>query len=139
MTALNEVPSEQEMQALLGLSAYSVWKRFCSEISEWYEMECQWNDGGKKWKYEYKFRRGGKTLCALYAAQDRFGCMIIFGKAEREKVEKIRNRLSVHTLEIYDAATIYHDGKWVMFDESLPVEELKSLLTVKRKPVARRG
>ncbi len=134
MTALKEIPSDYEMQTLIGVKAYFVWKQFCSEISALYDMECQWNDGGKKWKYEYKFRRGGKTLCTLYARQDRFGCMIIFGKDEQERVEIIRDCLSLHTMEIYDAATIYHDGKWVMFDQFLSVVDLKSLLAIKRKP-----
>ena len=26
-------------------------------------MERLWNTGGKNWTYEYKYRRGGKTLC----------------------------------------------------------------------------
>ncbi|MDO5566668.1 MAG: DUF3788 domain-containing protein [Planctomycetia bacterium] len=134
MTALKKIPSDHEIQILIGAQAYSVWKRFCSEISTLYDMECQWNDGGKKWEYEYKFRRGCKTLCALYAKQDCFGCMIIFGKDEREQVEKKRNSLSSHTMEIYDKATTYHDGKWVMFDHKLPVDDLKSLLAIKRKP-----
>ena len=28
-----------------------------------------WNKGGKAWAYEYKYRQGGKTLCALYARE----------------------------------------------------------------------
>ncbi len=65
-----------------------------------------------------------------------FGFMIIFGKAEREKVEAIRNDLSSETQRIYDEATTYHDGKWVMFeltDISL-FSDMQKLLNIKRKP-----
>ncbi|MEY8433248.1 DUF3788 family protein [Lachnospiraceae bacterium 48-42] len=41
-------------------------------------MERLWNTGGKKWTYEYKYRRGGKTLCSLYAKGGCVGSMIIF-------------------------------------------------------------
>lgn len=93
-----------------------------------------WSDGGKKWTYEYKYRRGGKTLCALYARQDCFGFMIIFGKDERKKVENIRNDLSAQTMEFYDTAETYHDGKWVMLNESVPIDDIRMLLKIKRKP-----
>ena len=99
-------------------------------------MEQIWNDGGKKWSYEYKFRKGGKTLCAFYFKDNTLGFMIIFGKDERTKVEEIRNELSSDVLETYDNAQTYHDGKWVMFnitDYSI-LEDLKKLLFIKRKP-----
>ena len=44
------------------------------------------NTGGKNWTYEYKYRRGGKTLCALYAREGCMGFMVIFGKEEKGKV-----------------------------------------------------
>lgn len=65
-------------------------------------MEQIWNNGGKKWTYEYKFRKNGKTLCAFYFKENTLGFMIIFGKAERTKVEEIKNELSSDVLETYD-------------------------------------
>ena len=35
----------------------------------WLSISMRWNNGGRKWKYEYKYRRGRKTLCALYAKE----------------------------------------------------------------------
>lgn len=134
MTQLKQIPTEQEMQSLIGTDRYSAWKGICRVIDSIYDMECQWNDGGKKWKYEYKYRRGGKTLCALYAKQDCLGLMIIFGKEEREKVNTIRSSLSSRTLEVFDSATTYHDGKWAMFDETIPMDDMKILLNIKRRP-----
>ena len=134
MTELKQIPTEQEMQLLIGTKKYFAWKNICAVIDSLYEMDYQWNDGGKKWTYEYKYRRGGKTLCALYAKQDCLGIMIIFGKEERDKVEALRSSLSSRTLEVFDSAKTYHDGKWVMFDETIPMDDMKLLLNIKRRP-----
>lgn len=72
---LDKIPNAEEMTALVGQSLYSVWNELCALIDEKYEMECLWNKGGKAWDYEYKYRRGGKTLCALYARENCVGCL----------------------------------------------------------------
>lgn len=61
--------------------------------------------------------------------------MIIFGAAEREKVEEIRYELAEKTMAVYDEAKIYRDGKWVMFplEEEL-FKDFIQLLAIKRKP-----
>ena len=87
---LDKIPSAEEMTALVGQSLYDVWSELCTSIDEKYEMERLWNKGGKAWTYEYKYRRGGKTLCALYARENCIGFMIIFGKDERAKFEAER-------------------------------------------------
>lgn len=99
-------------------------------------MEKLWNSGGKAWKYEYKYRRGGKSLCALYAKENVFGFMIIFDKEERAKFEASRDDYSMEVRKIYDSSTTYHDGKWMMFeliDTSL-FNDMEKLLQIKRKP-----
>ena len=60
---LENIPSQSAMTELLGQSLFEVWQELCSAIDEKYEMERLWNTGGKNWTYEYKYRRGGKTLC----------------------------------------------------------------------------
>ena len=66
---LDTIPNEKEMTDLVGESLYDVWSKLCVLIDEKYDMDCLWDKGGKAWKYEYKYRRGGKTLCALYARE----------------------------------------------------------------------
>ena len=99
-------------------------------------MERLWNTGGKNWTYEYKYRRGGKTLCSLYAKSNCVGFMIIFGKDERAKFENIRDTLSNAVCRQYDEAQTYHDGKWVMFEptDMTEFDDYMKLLAVKRKP-----
>ena len=133
---LEKIPSNEEMIALIGKPLFELWGKITDLIDSKYDMDCFWNSGGKKWTYEFKYRRGGKTLCALYAKDNVFGFMIIFGKTERDKVEAIRSELSPETQRIYDEAATYHDGKWVMFeltDTSL-FSDMEKLLRIKRKP-----
>ena len=133
---LENIPSQSTMTELLGQSLFEVWQALCSAIDEKYEMERIWNTGGKNWTYEYKYRRGGKTLCSLYAKNNCIGFMIIFGKDERTKFEDIRGTLSNAVCRQYDEAKIYYDGKWVMFEPIDPAmfPDFMKLLSIKRKP-----
>ena len=133
---LENIPSQSTMTELLGKSLYEVWRALCLAIDEKYDMERLWNAGGKNWTYEYKYRRGGKTLCGLYARNNCVGFMIIFGKDERLKFEDIRDTLSDVVCRQYDEAQTYHDGKWVMFEPTGTTEfdDYMKLLSIKRKP-----
>ena len=126
----------EELEKLVGTDKVNIFYKIVDEITLLYNMDQAWNNGGKKWTYEYKFRKSGKTLCAFYFKENMLGFMIIFGKEERTKVEEIRNELSSDILETYDNAQTFHDGKWVMFnitDYSM-IEDFKKLLFIKKKP-----
>lgn len=133
---LEKIPESEEIKKLIGSTKFQVWTSICKMINNLYEMDCSWNSGGKAWKYEYKYRRGGKTLCSLYAAENRFGFMVIFGKAEREKFENNKENFSEAVQKIYDNTLSYHDGKWLMFEpENTDIlDDFKKLLLIKRKP-----
>ena len=133
---LDKIPNAEEMTTLVGQSLYDVWNKLCALIDEKYEMERLWNKGGKAWTYEYKYRRSGKTLCALYAREKCIGFMIIFGKDERARFEAERNDYSQQVQKIYDEAQTYRDGKWVMFEptDTSMFQDFIKLLSIKRKP-----
>ena len=133
---LDMIPGAEEMTALVGKPLYEVWNQLCALIEESYDMDRLWNQGGKVWTYEYKYRRGGKTLCALYARENCIGFMVILGKEERLKFETERGSYSEEVQSVYDESPTYHDGKWMMFepaDTSL-FEDFIRLLKIKRKP-----
>ena len=132
----NDTQTAEQVLALLGQPLFAVWNELCVRIEALYDMDCLLNHGGKSWTYERKYRRGGKTLCALYAREGTFGMLVIFGKAEREAFETQRAAFSETVQNAYDEATTYHDGKWVMFlptDTSM-LDELAALLRIKRRP-----
>lgn len=132
----NIVPDKEELINLVGKPLFDIWNTLVSLLDRNYDMEHLWASGGKAWKYAYKYRRGGKTLCALYARENCIGFLLVFGKDEREKFEADRNSYTKETQAVYDKAQTYHDGKWMMFaptDTSLFGDFLK-LLRIKRKP-----
>ena len=131
-----QIPTPEMLENLIGKELYNVWSSLCQLIEQKYNMEQLWNHGGKAWKYEYKYRRGGKKLCALYVREQTLGFMVILGKDERAKFELQREAFSYETLKTYDEATTFHDGKWIMFelkDASL-FSDMERLLSIKRKP-----
>ena len=130
-----QIPTPETLEALTGKELYDLWTSLHQLIEQKYNMEQMWNHGGKKWTYEYKYRRGGKTLCALYAKEQTIGFMVILGKDERTKFESMREMFSNAAQKIYDETTTFHDGKWLMFelkDTSL-FNDIERLLSIKRK------
>lgn len=129
-------PSKEQLAALLGEALYDLWVQLCERIDDQYDMDRTWGAGGKAWDYEYKYRRGGKTLCALYAKEGRMGFMVILGKDERSKFEAQRGSYTEAVQEAYDNARTYHDGKWIMFEPSdaSQFDDYLSLLAIKRRP-----
>ena len=132
----NTAPTAKELTNLLGKSLFEIWNHLVVLIDKYYDTEHQWNSGGKAWKWEYKYRRGGKTLCSLYARENCIGFMIIFGKEERAKFEADRADYSKETQTVYDEAKTYPDGKWILFEPKTTIlfEDFIRLLRIKRKP-----
>jgi hypothetical protein len=131
-----EPVSTIELQTIMPQPIFSLWSEVIGKIDSLYDMDKEWDTGGKAAKYVLRFRRGGKTLVSLFPQADGIGLMVIYGKDERIKFEMGRAAFSTKVVLEYDNAKTYHDGKWIMF--SLPdqdvLEDLPSLLAVKRKP-----
>lgn len=127
---------EEELENLIGDTKLNAFYTICNYINDNYKAEHVWNDGGKKWDYEYKFRKSSKTLCAFYFKQGCLGFMIIFGKKERDYFEQNKDQYSKQICKLYNSTTTYHDGKWLMIEiEDLKLfEDIKKLLLIKRKP-----
>lgn len=129
-------PTGEALEVLISPERYRCWTALCRRIDALYDMERQWNSGGKKWVHEYKYRRGGKTLCCLYARADCAGFMVILEKDERDKFDAQQADFSPLTRQIYEDATTYHDGKWILFplDTTELFDDYIRLLAIKRKP-----
>lgn len=133
---LEKTPTTGELAALLGQPLFDVWMALIDRIDGQYDMDKLWNSGGKDWTYEYKYRRGGKTLCALYARKNGIGLRIIFGKNELLQFEANRAKYPAEIQQAYDKAKLYPDGKWVMFQPSdtALLDHYIELLSFKRRP-----
>ena len=127
---------KKTLESLLGKDILDIWKCLVDSVDRLYDMDKIWNKGFGDWIYEYKYRRGGKTLCTFYAKQDVANILIILGKAEREKFEMIRETFSKQILTLYDSTSTYHDGKWlwIPLDEKLIFDDVLMILKMKRRP-----
>lgn len=129
-------PAKSEIEALIGKNAMGVWEQLETAIDRVYEMDKYWNKGFGDWVYEYKYRRGGKTLCTFYAKQGVANLLIVLGKAEREKFEQQWEYFSESLLTLYESTKVLYDGKWmwIPIDQKLEVEEILRMLRIKRRP-----
>ena len=86
--------SNSEIEELIGISKSIIWNSLTESVDRLYDMDKTWKKGFGDWVYEYKYRRGGKTLCAFYAKKNTANLLIIYGKTEREKFELQRKNFS---------------------------------------------
>ena len=131
-----EIPTNIELEELIGAGRADLWRRLTQSVDEIYDVDRLWNKGFSDWVYEYKYRRGGKTLCTFYAKKDAAEILIILGKSEREKFDAQREIFSENILALYDAAKSYHDGKWLWIPLSveLSFDDIIAMLKIKRRP-----
>lgn len=128
---------DKELHALLPSDKFEIWTKLCDLIESLYEMErkldvTKWNN----WRYVCKYRRGGKTLCTLYANDTSLCVQIIFGKSERTKFELEQHLYSNKIQTIYNESNTFHDGKWmdIYLEDFSLFEDIKRMLFIKRKP-----
>lgn len=125
-----------QIMALLGSDLYHCWIELNHRIQRCYDTDRLWNKGYRDWVYEYKYRRGGKTLCTFYLKDKTIGCQIVFGLKEREKFELERADYSKEMQDIYDLSTTYHDGKWMLIpiENDTLFDDILKLLRIKKRP-----
>ena len=131
-----EPVKNEELKSILAPDLFALWTSVIAKIDAAYDMEKEWDKGGKAAKYVLRFRRGGKTLVSLFPKESAIGLMLIYGKDEREKFEARQADFSNKAVSGYHNAKTYHDGKWIMFylpDEDV-FKDLLAMLAIKRKP-----
>lgn len=129
-------PSDSDIAEWLGEGAYQYWKQVTNLIERNYPgiFTPEWLFGGKKHGWSLRYKKS-KSFCTLIPEKNHFALLIVFGTEERSKVETIRDSLSTCTQMEYDAATTYHDGKWMLLtiNSNEVIEDVMKLLALKRK------
>ncbi len=133
---LDKIPTAKELNHIMGENIFRNWCDINDFILKNYNMDILWDSGGKTGIYELKYRRGGKTLCALYPKEQGIRVLIILGKVERDKFESSREDFSEYINNFYDNTKQYHDGKWLYLDKINDeiVKDIEKLLLIKKKP-----
>ena len=127
---------KEQLKYLLSQETLLIWNELTNAIDKLYDVDKLWDKGFGDWEIEYKYRRGGKTLCTFYAKNDVANLLVIYGKSEREKFEKIRESVSESLQFIYEKTESYHDGKWlwIPLDNEVVIADILAMLKIKRRP-----
>ncbi len=128
--------TNDELKAMLPAKLFFLWQTVTERIEAAYDMDKEWDTGGKMSKHCMRYRRGGKTLVTLLPKENTIGLMVVYGKDERAKFESRQAEFSGSVIKQYNEATTYHDGKWIMYDlpDNDVLNDLPLLLAIKRKP-----
>lgn len=137
---LENIPTEVELNQLMEEDVFKTWCAINNFIKDNYDMDMLWDNGGKTGVFELKYRKSGKTFCALYPREKGMRVLIILGKNEREKFETLRKDFSEYINNFYDNTRQYHDGKWLYLDiiNNTVIADIERLLFIKKKPNRKR-
>lgn len=129
-------PTDELVENTIGKKNISLWGRIKEYLNHAYQINPDLLFYGKKYGWCYRYRKSNKTLCTLFPEKDAFTILITLGKKELEKLEPDFKTLSKKTQDLINSAHQYHDGKWlwVRIPNVGKVEDIKTILTLKRKP-----
>jgi hypothetical protein len=103
-------PTGKEIRRALG-KRHGLFQALIDFMKRGYQLEGEWNYGGKNYGWNLWFRRGGKTLLNLFP-QDGFPvAQVVLG---RDQVVKARSlKLGKHVADVFSKAAQFHDGRWM--------------------------
>jgi hypothetical protein len=137
LVAGTRAPTEAEVIDFIGKQNAARWADLTRFIAANYPdvFNVEWLFGGKKYGWTLRFKKS-KSFCSLVPERRRFKVLLVFGGAERPKVERLLPELASHVGEDYVKSTTYQDGKWVFVnvDSAKVLADIKQLLAVKRPP-----
>jgi hypothetical protein len=128
-------PSARDILAAIG--AEDLWLELKEYIEQSYDFLPELVFYGKKYGWTIRYRKSGKTLISLFPEHGAFTALIVLGKKEGEKAAEMLDELSSATRDLIGGAKQLHDGKWLWIRVLEPphVEDVKRLLSTKRKPI----
>jgi hypothetical protein len=134
-------PTRSQIKSWVGADAYIYWQGLVELIERKYPnvFSPDWIFGGQKYGWALRYKKG-RSFCTLIPEENNCLIQIVFGAAERAKVETVLNELTVGTCQAYESARTYHDGKWLFLkvDSDKIINDVVVLLEVKRKPLQRK-
>lgn len=130
-------PTDDEVVVFIGKQNAARWAELREFIAAHYPgiFNIEWLFGGKKHGWTQRFKKS-RSFCSFVPEQGLFKLLLVFGGAERGRVEQCLPALASHVRDDYEKSTTYHDGKWVLVsvDSAEVVSDIKQLLILKRKP-----
>ena len=126
-------PTGKEIERAVG-NRYGLFQTLVDFMKRGYQLEGEWNYGGKNYGWNVWFRRSGKTLLNLFPQDGFCVAQVVLGKEQIEKAKLLK--LGKRVAEVFSNAPQFHDGRWLY----APVKTAKDakdicvLVALKRKP-----
>ena len=130
-------PDDASVAKWIGTAGCKYWNQLRRFIDASYPgvFHPDWWFGGKRFGWSLRYKKS-KSFCNLIPEKVQFKLLLVFGRDEREKVERELPRLTPRVRAAYQAATTFHDGKWLGLVADGPeiLSDIELLLKIKRRP-----
>ena len=109
------IPSEYEMSNYIN---NELWDNFCEFIRSNYNVnpKFEFSKCSLEFGWNIKFKKGSRTLCAVYPRENYFCVMIVIWKKEKEQFENMLPHFCIEIQEIYLDTRECNHQKWLMLD-----------------------
>ncbi|MBN1917694.1 MAG: DUF3788 family protein [Verrucomicrobia bacterium] len=131
-------PTQEAVEAALGARALKTWRAVVAYLDDAYGVEPDLGFTGGTYGWRFRYRKGGRTIGALYPEKGSFTVLVVLNAEELEELEPQLGRLSEPLQKVIEGATPYNEGKWcwMRMPGTATLGELKRLFALKRKPKA---
>jgi hypothetical protein len=116
--------------------AIFAWKQIKEYLLMHYDLLKETIYYGEKYGWLVRYRKSGRTIVSLFPETNSFSFLIVYGKKEIDKFSAQESDFLPTIIEVFQNTKKLHDGKWlwIRVTDSSYYEDLKKLITIKRKP-----
>ncbi len=126
-------PTGKEIERALG-KRYTLFRALVDFMKRSYQLEGDWNYGGKNYGWNLWFRKGGKTLLNLFPQDGYPVAQVVLGNQLVEKAGPLK--LGKHAKDVFSKAAQFFDGRWLYIPVKTAKDaaDIQNLIAPKRKP-----
>ncbi len=130
------IPGRDDIVDYLGEDEGEAWDDIVSFIEDNYNFTPETVFGGKKYGWEIRYRKSGKSLCTLYPEKGAFTIQIVLGSKEAEQAIARLNEFGANVSSLISGTEQLHDGRWLWIRvlKKDNTDDIKRLLQIKKKP-----
>ena len=130
------IPGRDDIVDYLGNDAVEAWDNIISFIEDNYNFSPETVFGGKKYGWEIRYRKSGKSLCTLYPEKGAFTIQIVLGAKEAQQAIARSTEFGTSVCSQISGTEQLHDGRWLWIRmlKKDNTDDIKRLLQIKKKP-----
>lgn len=133
----DQKPTETDIITFISnVEAISAWNQIQEYLETHYDLLVETIYYGDNYGWVVRYRKSGRTIVSLFPEKDSFSFLIVYGKKEIDKFSTQESEFLPTIVEIFQNTKKLHDGKWlwIRVTDSTNFEDLKKLITIKRRP-----